>query len=111
MNSIFHLGIVVASLIILYFAYFTKNELAKLIVFVLLGAILIGELLGILAGIQFLDFLGDIFNLLKTLVFFVEIAIIIFLMFFKYKIKNNSILKITIIVLLVLLVIVEANIF
>jgi len=111
MNNILHLGIVFASLIILYFAYFMKVELAKLIVFVILGAILIGEFLGILAGIQLIDFLRDAINLLRTLVVFLEIAFIVFLMFYKFKTKNNSILKITTIVLVVLLLIVELNIF
>ena len=109
MDIILHLGIVVASLIILYFAYFMKSELAKLIVFVILGAFLVGDLLGILAGIDFLDFLRNAFNLLRTWVVFVEIALIAFLVNFKIK-NKSSILKITAIVLLVLLILVEFDI-
>lgn len=111
MVTILHLGIVVASLIILYFAYFLKSELAKLIVFILLGAILVSDFLGILAGIDLLDFLRDAFNLLKTFVIFIELALIVFLVFFKMKTKSSSVLKITAVVLLVLLLLVEFNIF
>jgi len=107
MNTVLQIFIVIASLIILYFAYFMKNELAKLIVFVILGAILIGNFLGILAGIQFLDFLGNIFNILGSVIVFIEVAIIIFLMFFKFKGKATLVLKVATVVLVVLLVTVE----
>lgn len=111
MDVILHLGIVIASSIILYFAYFTKNKLATLISFVILAAILLAEFLGILAGIQFIDFLRDAFNSIKGLIIYVQIGLIIFLSFFKFKETKSSILGITIIVLVVLLLIVELQIF
>lgn len=111
MDTIMHLGIVIASLIILYYAYFMKSELAKLIVFVILGAILIGDLLGILAGISFLEFLRNAFTTIRSLIIYIEIILIVFLTFFKLKGKHSLVLRISTIVLLVLLLLVEFNLF
>jgi hypothetical protein len=111
MDIILQLGIVISSLIILYYAYFKKSVLAKLIVFVLLGAILVSNFLGLLGQVDFLDFLDNAFNVLKSFIIFIEIGLNIFLVFFKMKEKHTSVLKITTIVLIVLLLLVEFNIF
>lgn len=111
MDIIVRLGIVVSSLIILFFAYFKKSELAKLIVFVLLGTILVSRFWGILGQIDFLNFLDNAFHALDSVIIFIEIGLIVFLVFFKMKEKHTSALKIAAIVLVVLLLLVALNIF
>lgn len=111
MNTVLSLGIIITSFIILYFAYFTKSELAKLIVYILLAGILTRSLFSILSGIDFLDFLRNAFNVLRSLVIFIEIVLIAFLMFFKFSKKNNIVFKVATILLLVFLLLVELDVF
>ena len=101
MDIVFNLLILVTSIIILVFAYFKKSELGKLIIFILFAAMLLGEFLGVLADIAFLDFLVDFFNQIKSFIVIVEIILIVIVTFFRGKQKPTRILFAAVIILLV----------
>ncbi len=106
--------IAAAILVILFFAYTTKNKLASYVAYIILAAIALSMalngLVGLISGVDFLSFLVDILNMINSIIIFVELGLIIYLVFIS-KLKNkNTILKVTIIVYVVLSLLVEFNV-
>ena len=96
----------VSILFIVFFAFTTKDALSKLVTFVILASIgltmVLSGLAGLISGVDFLNFLESIFRTLADLVVFVEIVLIIFLLFFSKNKTKIMLLKIVIILYVVL---------
>ena len=104
-NEIARIIIATSILLIVFFAYIKKDTLPKLVTFTILASIALtmalSGLAGLISGVDFLNFLESIFRSLADLVVYVELGLIIFLLFFsKYKTKI-SLLRIAIIVYVV----------
>lgn len=67
MNYVIDLLIIIASLVVLYFAYFKKFELAKLSVYVIFASMLLQELISSLIQIQVFDFMKSILSSINPL--------------------------------------------
>ncbi len=99
---------------ILFFAFMTKNKLAALVAFTILAAVAVSMflngLVGLIIDIDFLSFLVSFFRFLNDIVVFVELGVILFLLFMsKYKSKI-MLLKVAIIVYVVLTLLVEMGV-
>lgn len=101
MDTVLGLIILVTSIIILYFSFFKSSELGKMILFILFGAILLGDFISLLASIALFDFLQDIINQIGGFVVIAEIILIVIVTFFNRKTKPVKPLYITILVLLI----------
>lgn len=104
-----------AILIILFFAYTTKNKLASYVSYTILAAVAISMslngLAGLIADIDFLSFLESFLRLLSDIVVFIELVVILLLLFISKFKSKVMLLKVTIIVYVVLKLIIEFNIF
>jgi len=94
--------IVVASIVILYFAYVKKSELGKLSVYVIFASLLLQEFIGYCQQVSFLDFVNQILGTLSTFVVYGEIILLIILVITRLKEKSNRNFKIAILGLVVL---------
>ena len=102
LNELARIIIAVSILFIVFFAYIKKDKLPTLVTYVILSSIALtmalGGLAGLISGVDFLSFLESIFRTLRDLIVFIEIGLIIFLLFFtKHKTKIMA-LKVVIIV-------------
>lgn len=111
MDFVIGILIVVASLTLLYFAFFKNSSLGKLSIFVIFGSILLQELLSILTKIDFLDFMSNILGTLGTFIIYGEVILLIILIILKLKESTNKYMRISLIVLIVLKLIVILGIF
>ncbi len=115
MDELLRIIIAAAIVLILLFAYMKKSNLAKLTAFVILAAYALGMALSGLAGlisdVDFLSFLVDVFRFLATLVVFVEIGVILYLLLLSKHKTKIMFLKVTIIVYVVIRLLVELNVF
>jgi hypothetical protein len=105
LNELARIIIAVSILFIVFFAYIKKDTLPKLVTYVILSSIALtmalSGLAGLISGVDFLSFLVSILRTLGDLVVFVELGLIIFLLFFtKHKTKIMP-LKVVIIVYVV----------
>jgi hypothetical protein len=115
LNELARIVIAAAILLIIFFAYMKKDTLPKLVTYIILSSIALSMALtglaGLISGVDFLIFLVSIFRGLADLVVYVEIGLIIFILFFsKYKTKID-LLKIVIIVYLVLKLLLAFGVF
>lgn len=110
MDYIVNVLVVVASLVVLFFAYFKKSELGKLSVFVIFSALLLQSLIGILVDWALFDFIVDFLNSLSTIVVYAELVLLIILLVTRYK-KANKALNISLLVLIILQLIAILGIF
>jgi hypothetical protein len=113
-NSLIQLFIAVAIIIVLIFAFMSKNKLAAVVSYTILASYALSMAFGgmaeLIADINFLSFLESFLKLLNDIVVFVELGIIVFILFFS-KYKNKSmLLKIVIIVYVVLTLLLALNI-
>jgi len=107
--------IIAASVLgILFFAYFTKNKLATHVVYVILAAYAItmafSGMASLIRDVDFLSFLVSFLNFLNDLIVFIEIGVIIFLLFFSTFKSKIMALKVIIIVYAVLSLLLALNI-
>lgn len=102
MNFIINVLVVLASLVILYYAYFKKSELGKLSIYVIFGSILLQELLSVLTTIALFDFLRDIVGTVTTFVVYGEILLLVLLVVTRLRKASNKYFKISLIFLIVL---------
>ncbi|MFP4478030.1 MAG: hypothetical protein ACOC2U_01885 [bacterium] len=114
-ESLVRLFIGVAIIIILIFAFMSKNKLASVVSYTILASyaltMALGGMAGLIADVSFLNFLESFIRFLSDIVVFVELGIIIFLLFFsKYKSKD-MVLKVVIIVYVLLTFLMAINIF
>lgn len=115
LHSLALIVIALSIIVILLFAYMKKDKLARFVAFTILAAIALGMALNGLANlisdIDFLSFIVSFFRFLADIVIFIELAIILFLVFLsKFKTKIMF-LKIAIIVYVILKLLIEFNIF
>lgn len=114
MESIIRIIIAVSIIIVLFFAYMKKDKLARNVSYIVLASIMITQALTgfatLIGGIDFLNFLEQIFRGVADVVVFVELGLIIFFTFFKFATKNR-ILKVSILVYVVLVLLVEFGVF
>jgi len=115
LHELARITIALSILVILFFAYNKKDTLPKLVSFIILASIALSMALtgfaGLISDVNFLDFLETIFRALAGLVVYVEIGLIIFLLFFsKYKTKV-MLLKLAIIIYSVLTILLAFNVF
>ena len=114
MDDLLRLIIALSILAILFFAYTTRNKLARVVVYTILAAIALSMALnglaGIIGNVDFLSFLVDIIRFLNDLVVFVEIGVILFLVFLSKLSTKNTLLKATILVYVIVTLIMEFNV-
>lgn len=111
MDYVLNLLIVVASLVVLYFAYFKKLQLGKLSVYVIFASMLLQELISLLVQIQVLDFMKHILNSINPFVVYGEIILLVILFVSRMKKSTNKYLKISLIFLIVVKVLAVLGIF
>lgn len=114
-NALLLIIIAATIFIILFFAYTTKNKLASYVSYIILAAVAAGMafsgMIELINGVDFLEFLVNFLRLLNDIVVFVEIGLILFLLFMsKFKTKI-MVLKVVIIVYVVAKLLVELNVF
>ena len=113
--SIVHIVIAVLGLIVLFFAYFQNNTLGKLAAFVILAAIFLTQLLngfaGLVSDVNFLNFLEAIFRGISGLVVYVELALLIILIFFTKHKSKAEILKWSLVGYIILVLLLEFGVF
>ena len=105
MQFVIDLLVVLATLMILFYAYFKKSELAKLSVYVIFASILLRELLGLLNTVAIFDFISSIYNSITTFVVYGEIILLLILVISRLKKASNKYFKISLIFLIVLKII------
>jgi len=109
--------IIVAALvfIVLFFAYFKNNTLAKLSAFVILAAIILTQLFnglaGVISGVDFLNFLESIFRGIAGLIIYAELAVLVILAFFSKHKSKVALLSGSIIAYIILMLLIEFNVF
>jgi len=93
-------------LFIVFFAYMKKDMLPKLVTYTILTSIALSMALsgfaGLISDVDFLSFLVRIFRTLADLVVYVEVALIVFLLFFSKFKSKTMLLKVVIMVYVVL---------
>lgn len=100
MGYIIDLLIIIASLIILFFAYFKRSELGKLSVYVIFGSMLLQNLFSALMTIAIFDFMKDVLSQISTFVVYGEIILLIILFFGRLRSRSNKYFKISLIFLI-----------
>lgn len=105
MFDVMNVLIILASLTILYFAYFKKSEIGKLSVYVLFAAQLLQRFFTYLSRIAIFDFLRDILTTASQLVIYGEIVLLIVLLFLKLKTPTNKYYRMSLVALIVLKII------
>lgn len=102
MDFVVNLLVVIATLVILFYAYFKKSELGKYSVYVIFGSILLQELLSVLTTVALFDFLRDILGTVTTFVVYGEIILLVLLVIARLRKSSNKYFKISLIFLIVL---------
>jgi len=114
-ESLVLIVIAASILVILFFAYMTKIKLASYIAYTILAAVAVSMaltgLIGLINDIDFLSFLVSFLRLLNDIVTFVELGIIVFLLFLSKHKTKIMLLKVAVIVYVVLSLLVALNIF
>jgi len=104
-----------AILVIIFFAYVKKETLPKLVTLIILASIAVSMALnafaGIISGIDFLNFLENALKTLASLVVYLEIGLIIFVMFFSQHKTKITLLKVAIIGYMVLVLLLALGVF
>jgi len=107
--------IALLALVVLFFAYFKNNTLGKLAAFVILTAILVVQVLngfaGLIADVEFLNFLESIFKGVAGLVIYAELIVLILLVFFSKHKTKEALLKWSLVAYVVLVLLMEFNVF
>lgn len=111
MNYVIDLLIIIASLVVLYFAYFKKFELAKLSVYVIFASMLLQELISSLIQIQVFDFMKSILSSINPFVIYGEIILLVILLLTRIKKSTNKYLKISIGFLIIIKILAVLGIF
>ena len=104
MDYVINSFVVIASTVVLYFAFFKKSELGKLSVYVIFASILLQQLIGIMFDWSLFNFIDDVLSFLLTFVIYAEVVLLIVLLLTRLKTCKKE-LKIALIVLIVLKVI------
>jgi len=115
LNEIARIIVAASILIIVFIAFVKKDTLPKLVSYTILASIALSMAFsgfaGLIANVDFLNFLESIFRFLADIVVFLEIGIIVFLLFFsKFKTKV-ILLKVVIIIYVVLTLLLEFGVF
>ncbi len=115
LNSLFLLIVAVSILFILFFAFMTKNKLASYVSYTILASIAITMALngmaGIIADVDFLSFLVRFFQFLSDIIVYIELGLIVFLLFFSKHKSKNMLLKVAIIVYVIFTLLLTFNLF
>lgn len=111
MIEILNLTIAIIALLFLFNAYMNKNELAKLVSYIILGAILIQNILSSFAQVALFDSVSNLTNGIGSLIPFIQIGLIIFLTFFFMTSKADKLMKRLVIIFSVLVLLVEFGVF
>jgi len=110
--EIARLFIVSAILVIVYFAYVKKDTLPKLVTLIILASIAAAMALSALAGLlSAIDFLENALKTLAGLIVYLEIGLLVFVMFFSKHKTKISLLKAAIIVYMVLVLLMALGVF
>jgi hypothetical protein len=114
-NQIAQIIVAVSIFIIVFFAYLEKDRLPKLVSYTILASIAItmalNGLAGLISGVDFLNFLESIFRTMADFVVFLEIGLIIFLMFFSKHKTKITLLKVFIIIYIIFTLILRFGLF
>lgn len=105
MDFVINLLVVLASLVILYYAYFKKSELGKLSIYVIFGSILLRDLLSVLTTLDFFGFLKEVLGTVTTFVLYGEILLLVLLVITRLRKTSNKYFKISLIFLIILKII------
>lgn len=93
----------------------TKNKLARVVSYTILASIAISMALngmaGIIADVDFLSFLVRFFQFVSDIIVYVELGLIVFLLFFSKHKSKIMLLKVAIIVYVIFTLVIELNIF
>jgi hypothetical protein len=104
-----------AILVIIFFAYMKKDMLPRLVTYTILASIALAMALngfaGLISDIEFLNFLESIFRTISGLIVYVEIGLILFLLFFSKHQTKVTLLKVVIIIYVVLKLLLAFGIF
>lgn len=111
MEFVLDLLIVVASLVVLYFAYVKKSELGKLSVYVIFASLLLQEFFQAVGSIQIFDFMRDVVSSLSMFVVYGEVVLLAVLLVSRWKKASNKYLKYSLIFLLVVKLVAVLGIF
>jgi hypothetical protein len=102
-------------LVIIFFAYMKKDTLPKLVTYIILTSIALAMALngfaGLISDIEFLNFLENLFRSISGLIIYVELGLIIFLLFFSKHKTKITVLKVVIIIYVVLKLLLAFGIF
>lgn len=104
MEYIVNVLIVFTSLIVVFYAYFRKNELAKLSTFVIFASILLQQFIGILVDWSLFDFIANLISRFHVFVVYGEVILLVILLVRHFK-RANQTLKVSLLLLIVLKVI------
>ena len=114
-NEIARIIIGLCILFIVFFAYMKKDTLPKLVSYIILASIALtmtfAGFAGLISDVDFLNFLESIFRTLADLVVFVEIVVILFLLFFSKNKTKIMILKVAIIIYVILTALLAFGVF
>lgn len=102
MGLVINLLVVLATLFILFYAYFKKSTLGRYSVYVIFASILLQELFGILNTFDIFDFLNSIYSTITTFVIYGEIILLVILAIRGFTKGANKYFKISIVFLIVL---------
>ncbi|MFH5882602.1 hypothetical protein [Liberiplasma polymorphum] len=114
-NALILIILAASIMVVLFFAYTTKNKLASYVAYTMLAAIAISMaingLIGLIIDIDFLSFLVSLFRLLNDIILFIELGVILYLLFISKHKTKIMLLKVAIIVYVVLKLVIEFNLF
>lgn len=96
--------VVIASIVVLFFAFFKKSELGKLSIYVIFASMLLQELFGIMVDWSLFSFITNFLNSILPFIIYGEIILLIVLLVSRLKNCKKE-LKIALIALIVLKII------
>ena len=113
-TALIQIVIAVSIIFILVYAYLKKDKLASYVAYTILAAIAasmaLNGMASVVGEVDFLTFLADFLRFLSGIVVFVELGLIIFLLFFsKFKTKIMP-LKVFIIIYVALTLLLELGV-
>lgn len=114
-DSLLQIVIAASIFVVLFFAFMTKSKLARYVAFTILAAVAasmaLNGLAGLISDVDFLSFLESFIRLLSDIIVYIELGIIVFLLFMsKFKTKI-MVLKVAIIVYGVLTLLLALGVF
>jgi len=114
MSALANIIIAISAIIILFFAFTANSKLGKMISFIILASILIsGFFTGfadLISGVDFLNFLESIFRGLADIIVYIELALIVFVTFFKFA-SSNILIKGSAVVYVVFVLLMQFGVF